>query len=116
MESTPVSRPPTAAGAATARPAAMATMLTPESEDSVTPLGGAIGGLIPGARGAATTGARNRHPSRHFTAPRGTSAPLPSHAGWLEKLRPEGHGFSLKTRKWQRRYFRLPLSSSFHFE
>ena len=84
----------------------MATMLTPESDDSLTPLG-AIGGLIPGARGAATTGARNRHPSRHFTAPRGTSAPLPSHAGWLEKLRPEGHGFSLKTRKWQRRYFRL---------
>ena len=54
MESTPVSRPPTIAGAATARPAAMATMLTPESDDSLTPLG-AIGGLIP-ARGAGLAG------------------------------------------------------------
>jgi tetratricopeptide (TPR) repeat protein len=46
---------------------------------------------------------RQRSSHRYRTA----SAPLPRTEGWLEKMRPKGHGIFGASRKWQRRYFLL---------
>ena len=75
-------------------------------------LGGALATV-----GRETSGARTRRPTSEWVAQspsnygpvsRSKSAPMPTNEGWLEKLRPEGTGFSaLKTKKWQKRYFKL---------
>ena len=67
--------------------------------------------------GRETTAARTKRPTSEWVAQspsnygpvsRSKSAPMPTNEGWLEKLRPEGTGFSaLKTKKWQKRYFKL---------